>query len=662
MNGEDAKERIHFLSEEINFHNNLYYNEDNPVIEDYEYDRLLSELEKLENEFPQFRREDSPTNRVGGKASEKFSQVIHEVPMESLHDSFSHDELREFDRKVRQSIQGKVEYVVEPKIDGLSVSCEYENGVFVRGSTRGDGAVGEDITENLMTIKSLPKRLKKPVEFLEVRGEVYMSNESFMKLVEEQELNEEKISKNPRNAAAGSLRQKDARITAKRKLDIFTFNIQQIKGEEISEHKQALDFLSNLGFSVPDTYRLFDNIDDVISEIDKIGNTRGILAYQTDGAVVKVNSFEQRRILGSTAKFPKWAEAYKYPPEEKETKLLDVEINVGRTGALTPTGIFEPVLLAGTTVSRATLHNQDFINQLGLCIGDTVIIRKAGEIIPEVVSVASHSENSVPYVLPNICPSCGGEVHRQESEAVLRCSNPECPAQLLRNLIHFVSRDAMNIDGLGEAVLRQLVDSGLVASAADLYRLTKEQIMTLEKKREKSADNLIKAIEKSKKNPLYRVIFALGIRHVGQKNAKLLCEAMGSIEDIMNSDTHTLSSIDGFGAVMAESVAEYFSNKEGREIVGTLKELGVEMKPVEKKQEDGIFTGKTFVLTGTLPTLKRNEAAKIIEDMGGKTSSSVSKKTDYVLAGEEAGSKLTKAQSLGIKIISEAEFLSMVNK
>ena len=662
MNGEDAKERIHFLSEEINFHNNLYYNEDNPVIEDYEYDRLLSELEKLENEFPQFRREDSPTNRVGGKASEKFSQVIHEVPMESLHDSFSHDELREFDRKVRQSIQGKVEYVVEPKIDGLSVSCEYENGIFVRGSTRGDGAVGEDITENLMTIKSLPKRLKKPVEFLEVRGEVYMSNESFMKLVEEQELNEEKISKNPRNAAAGSLRQKDARITAKRKLDIFTFNIQQIKGEEISEHKQALDFLSNLGFSVPDTYRLFDNIDDVISEIDKIGNTRGILAYQTDGAVVKVNSFEQRRILGSTAKFPKWAEAYKYPPEEKETKLLDVEINVGRTGALTPTGIFEPVLLAGTTVSRATLHNQDFINQLGLCIGDTVIIRKAGEIIPEVVSVASHSENSVPYVLPNICPSCGGEVHRQESEAVLRCSNPECPAQLLRNLIHFVSRDAMNIDGLGEAVLRQLVDSGLVASAADLYRLTKEQIMTLEKKREKSADNLIKAIEKSKKNPLYRVIFALGIRHVGQKNAKLLCEAMGSIEDIMNSDTHTLSSIDGFGAVMAESVAEYFSNKEGREIVGTLKELGVEMKPVEKKQEGGIFTGKIFVLTGTLPTLKRNEAAKIIEDMGGKTSSSVSKKTDYVLAGEEAGSKLTKAQSLGIKIISEAEFLSMVNK
>ena len=662
MNGEDAKERIHFLSEEINFHNNLYYNEDNPVIEDYEYDRLLSELEKLENEFPQFRREDSPTNRVGGKASEKFSQVIHEVPMESLHDSFSHDELREFDRKVRQSIQGKVEYVVEPKIDGLSVSCEYENGIFVRGSTRGDGAVGEDITDNLMTIKSLPKRLKKPVEFLEVRGEVYMSNESFMKLVEEQELNEEKISKNPRNAAAGSLRQKDARITAKRKLDIFTFNIQQIKGEEISEHKQALDFLSNLGFSVPDTYRLFDNIDDVISEIDKIGNTRGILAYQTDGAVVKVNSFEQRRILGSTAKFPKWAEAYKYPPEAKETKLLDVEINVGRTGALTPTGIFEPVLLAGTTVSRATLHNQDFINQLGLCIGDTVIIRKAGEIIPEVVSVASHSENSVPYVLPNICPSCGGEVHRQESEAVLRCSNPECPAQLLRNLIHFVSRDAMNIDGLGEAVLRQLVDSGLVASAADLYRLTKEQIMTLEKKREKSADNLIKAIEKSKKNPLYRVIFALGIRHVGQKNAKLLCEAMGSIEDIMNSDTHTLSSIDGFGAVMAESVAEYFSNKEGREIVGTLKELGVEMKPVEKKQEDGIFTGKTFVLTGTLPTLKRNEAAKIIEDMGGKTSSSVSKKTDYVLAGEEAGSKLTKAQSLGIKIISEAEFLSMVNK
>ena len=482
-----------------------------------------------------------------------------------------------------------------------------------------------------------------------------------MKLVEEQELNEEKTAKNPRNAAAGSLRQKDARITAKRNLDIFTFNIQQIRGEEISEHKQALDFLKNMGFNVPDSYRVFDNIDDVISEIDKIGSTRGTLDYQTDGAVVKVNSFEQRKVLGSTAKFPKWAEAYKYPPEEKETKLLDIEINVGRTGALTPTGIFEPVMLAGTTVSRATLHNQDFIEQLGLCIGDTVIIRKAGEIIPEVVSVVSHSENAVPYILPDICPSCGGDVHRQEGEAVLRCSNPECPAQLLRNLIHFVSRDAMNIDGLGEAVLRQLVDSGMVSSAADLYRLTKEQIMTLEKKREKSADNLIKAIEKSKKNPLYRVIFALGIRHVGQKNAKLLCEAMGSVEDIMNADTQTLSSIDGFGSVMAESVTEYFSNNEGREIVGTLKELGVEMKPVEKKQDGGIFKGKVFVLTGTLPTLKRNEAAKIIEDMGGKTSSSVSKKTDYVLAGEEAGSKLTKAQSLGIKIITEAEFLSMVN-
>ncbi len=661
MNIEEAEKRIRFLSEEINFHNNLYYNEDNPVIEDYEYDMLLSELENLEKDFPQLRKEDSPTNRVGGKASEKFSQVVHEVPMESLHDSFSHGELREFDRRVRQSIEGKVEYVVEPKIDGLSVSCEYENGVFVRGSTRGDGAVGEDITENLMTIKSLPKKLKKPVEFLEVRGEVYMSNESFMKLVEEQELNEEKTAKNPRNAAAGSLRQKDARITAKRNLDIFTFNIQQIRGEEISEHKQALDFLKNMGFNVPDSYRVFDNIDDVISEIDKIGSTRGTLDYQTDGAVVKVNSFEQRKVLGSTAKFPKWAEAYKYPPEEKETKLLDIEINVGRTGALTPTGIFEPVLLAGTTVSRATLHNQDFIEQLGLCIGDTVIIRKAGEIIPEVVSVVSHSENAVPYILPDICPSCGGDVHRQEGEAVLRCSNPECPAQLLRNLIHFVSRDAMNIDGLGEAVLRQLVDSGMVSSAADLYRLTKEQIMTLEKKREKSADNLIKAIEKSKKNPLYRVIFALGIRHVGQKNAKLLCEAMGSVEDIMNADTQTLSSIDGFGSVMAESVTEYFSNNEGREIVGTLKELGVEMKPVEKKQDGGIFKGKVFVLTGTLPTLKRNEAAKIIEDMGGKTSSSVSKKTDYVLAGEETGSKLTKAQSLGIKIITEAEFLSMVN-
>ncbi len=658
MNFDEAKNRVEFLTKEINYHNDRYYNKDNPVISDYEYDTMLAELEKLEHTFPQLKKESSPTNRVGGKASDKFSQVVHTVPMESLHDSFSHNELRDFDNRVRQTT-GSVEYVVEPKIDGLSVSCEYENGIFVRGSTRGDGTTGEDITENLLTIKSLPKRLSKQIPYLEVRGEVYMSNSSFLKLVEEQELNNEKTFKNPRNAAAGSLRQKDSKITAKRNLDIFIFNIQQINGETLDNHKQSLDFLVELGFPVPTTYKLFDNIEDVISEIESIGSTRGELSYQIDGAVVKVNDFSQRTQLGSTAKFPKWAEAYKYPPEEKETVLLDVEINVGRTGAITPTGIFEPVFLAGTTVSRATLHNQDFISELGLCIGDRVIIRKAGEIIPEVVSVVAHSDNAVPYSLPNICPSCGSEIHREEGEAVLRCTNTECPAQLLRNLIHFVSRDAMNIDGLGEAVLKQLVEGGLINSPIDLYKLTKEQIMSLDRKAEKSAEKLLTAIEKSKDNELYRVIYSLGIRHIGQKNAKLLCQAMKSVDNIINATEQELSAIEGFGDVMAKSVVEYFSLPQSKELILQLKENGIKMLPVENGSTTGKFTGKTFVLTGTLPTLKRSEASKIIESLGGKTSSSVSKKTDYVVAGEEAGSKLVKAQSLGITIISEEDLLKM---
>lgn len=661
MTFDDAKIKVLQLTQQLKYHNDKYYNQDTPEISDYEYDMLLRQLEQLEDEYPQLKNEDSPTNRVGGKASEKFSSVVHTVPMESLHDSFSHSELREFDQRVRQSV-GDVEYVVEPKIDGLSVSCEYENGIFVRGSTRGDGITGEDITENLLTIKSLPKRLKNVIPFLEVRGEVYMSNPSFIKLVEEQELNDEKPFKNPRNAAAGSLRQKNAKVTAKRNLDIFIFNIQQINGVQLNFHKESLDFLVQLGFPVPTSYKLFNNIEDVINDIEKIGNTRGDLQYQIDGAVIKINSFSQRKRLGSTAKFPKWAEAYKYPPEEKETKLIDIEVNVGRTGALTPTGIFEPVFLAGTTVSRAVLHNQDFISELDLRIGDTVLIRKAGEIIPEVVAVTSHAESSVPYTLPAVCPSCGSQVYKEEDEAVLRCTNTECPAQLLRHLIHFVSRDAMNIDGLGEAVLRQLVDSGLVNSPVDLYKLEKEQIIKLDKKGEKSADNLLKAIEKSKSNPLYRIIFALGIRHIGNKSAKLLCNALLSVENIMNAGVDEISSIEGFGGVMAESVAEYFSVQQNRELIMQLRTLGVQMQPLEKKAENGAFTGKTFVLTGTLPTLKRSEASKIIEELGGKTSSSVSKKTDFVVAGEDAGSKLTKAQQLGVTIITEEELIAMSGK
>lgn len=653
-----AKRRIKELSEQLEYHNNLYYNMDEPEISDFEYDKMLRELENLEEEFPNLKSPLSPTNKVGGNAGEKFSPVTHTVPMESLHDSFSHDELRDFDRKVRE-VAINPQYVVEPKFDGLSVSCEYENGVFVRGSTRGDGVTGEDVTDNLLTIKSLPKRIANAPEYLEVRGEVYMSFKSFDELTRRQEENEEKTFKNPRNAAAGSLRQKNAKITAQRNLDIFIFNIQQIRGVELTSHRQSLDYLVELGFSTS-FYNVYDDIEEVIEEIERIGNMRGSFDYAIDGAVVKVNDFETRTLLGSTAKYPKWAEAYKYPPEEKPTKLLNIEINVGRTGVLTPVGNFEPVQLAGTTVSRATLHNKDFIEEKGICIGDTVIIRKAGEIIPEVLSVKEHAENAVPFEFPKLCPSCGSPVSHDESEAAIRCTNTDCPAQLMRHLIHFVARDAMDIDGLGPAVLEQLVEENLVKSPADLYRLRVEDIIDLERMAEKSANNLISAIERSKENELYRLIFALGIRNIGLKAAKLICENFLTIDDIMNAKASDFETIDGFGEIMAMSLENYFSLDSTKELVNDLKSLGLKMKSSAPKADGGIFSGKTFVLTGTLPTMKRSEASKIIEANGGKTSSSVSKKTSYVLAGDDAGSKLTKAQSLGITIITEEEFKSML--
>lgn len=655
-----AERRIKELTKQLEYHNNLYYNMDEPEISDFDYDKMLRELENLEEQFPTLKSPLSPTNRVGGNAGEKFSPVTHTVVMESLHDSFSHDELRDFDRKVRE-VSPNVQYVVEPKFDGLSVSCEYENGVFVRGSTRGDGTTGEDVTDNLMTIKSLPKRIANAPEYLEVRGEVYMSFESFNELTKRQEENEEKTFKNPRNAAAGSLRQKNAKITAQRKLDIYVFNIQQVRGAELTTHSQSLNYLTELGFPTA-FYNVYDNIDDVISEIERIGDMRGSFDYAIDGAVVKVNSFETRSLLGSTAKYPKWAEAYKYPPEEKPTKLLNIEINVGRTGVLTPVGNFEPVLLAGTTVSRATLHNKDFIEEKGICVGDTVIIRKAGEIIPEVLSVKEHSENAVPFEFPSLCPSCGSPVSQDEGEAAIRCTNTDCPAQLMRHLIHFVGRDAMDIDGLGPAVLEQLVNEGLVKSPADLYRLKAEDISSLERMAEKSANNLISAVEKSKENELYRLVFALGIRNIGLKAAKLLCENFPTIDDIMNAKAADFETIDGFGEVMALSIENYFALDGTKELISDLKSLGLKMKSSAPKSNSGIFSGKTFVLTGTLPTMKRSEASKIIEENGGKTSSSVSKKTSYVLAGEEAGSKLTKAQSLGITIITEDEFKAMLEK
>ena len=658
MNIEEARIKVAELTKELNYHNDRYYNHDDPVISDYEYDAMLRDLENLEAEFPELVSPTSPTQRVGGSKGEKFSPVVHTVPMESLHDSFSPDEIRDFDRKVREVIPAPT-YVVEPKFDGLSVSCEYRNGIFVRGSTRGDGVTGEDVTENLMTIKSLPKRLENAPAFLEVRGEVYMSVRTFEEIVAEQENNGEKPFKNPRNAAAGSLRQKDAKITARRHLDIFVFNIQSVEGAAFDTHVQTLDYLTELGFPTA-YYHAFDDIDDVLAEIDRIDAHRGELPCDIDGAVVKVNRLSDREILGSTAKFPRWAEAYKYPPEEKETVLLDIEINVGRTGALTPVGIFQPVLLAGTTVSRATLHNEDFIRERGIRIGDTVLIRKAGEIIPEVLSVVRHADDGQEFSFPKFCPSCGSHIVREEGEAAVRCTNTDCPAQLLRHLIHFVSRDAMDIDGLGPAVLEQLVANGLIASFSDLYRLTAEPLAALDRMGSKSAQNLIASIEKSKQAEIYRLVYALGIRHIGEKAAKLLCEHFLSIEALFTATVEEICAIDGYGLVMAQSVADYFSLEGTRRLIDELKALGVGMKPLETVKKEGVFLGKTFVLTGTLPTMSRKEASTLIEQNGGKTASSVSKKTDYVLAGEDAGSKLTKAQQLGLTIITEADLMAML--
>lgn len=655
---ENAEKRAAELRDILNYHSHKYYVEDNPEIEDFEYDRLMRELSDIEEKFPALVTADSPTRRVGGKADGQFEPVEHAVHMESLQDAFSLDELRAFDRRVRETAPSAV-YVVEPKIDGLSVSLEYENGVFYRGSTRGDGVIGENVSANLCTVGSIPLRLRREIPRIEVRGEVYMPRDVFLKLVEQQENNEEKPFKNPRNAAAGSLRQKNPQITAKRKLDIFCFNIQSIDGKQLTGHKQSLDYIKELGFKTVPFYTACGNIDEAIAEINRIGEIRGTLPFDIDGAVIKVDDFGQRELLGSTSKFPKWAIAFKYPPEEKQTKVVDIEINVGRTGVLTPTAVFEPVLVAGSTVSRATLHNQDFISEKDIRIGDTVTIRKAGDIIPEVLNVVEHGNNSEPYRMPEICPSCGARVVREADEAAVRCLNTECPAQLLRNLIHFCSRDAMDIEGLGDSNLELFVREGLIGNPADIYQLTEEQIIPLERMAEQSARNLVGAIRASKENDLSRLIFALGIRHVGQKAAKLLSERFGTMTAVMNATAEEIMTIDGFGEIMAKSVADYFDMPESTELVDRLMAAGLNMKSL-KEVQDMRFAGKTFVLTGTLPTYSRNEASAIIESFGGKTSSSVSKKTDFVLAGEEAGSKLVKAQTLGITVISEDDFNEMI--
>ena len=656
---DSIKTEIEELRKTLRYHSDRYYNDDAPEIEDYEYDMMMRKLKSLEDEHPEYDDPDSPTKRVGGKADNTFESVVHTVRMESLQDAFSEGELYDFEKRVLDVVSDP-KYCVEPKIDGLSVSLEYENGIFVRGSTRGDGNVGEDVTGNLRVIRNIPLKLNRDIPFIEVRGEVYMPKKSFDRVIDRQLLNGEKPFKNPRNAAAGSLRQKDSAVTASRGLDIFVFNVQQVEGVTLNSHKESLDFLKELGFNTIPEYTLVDSVSKAVDVIRGIGEKRGELEYDIDGAVIKVDDFSMRAELGSTAKFPKWAIAFKYPPEEKQTKLIDIEIAVGRTGVLTPTAVLEPVHLAGTTVSRATLHNQDFINEKGVNIGDTVTVRKAGDIIPEVLCVNEKCSDGS-FVYPTVCPSCGSDVVRENGEAAIRCINPDCPAQLLRNLIHFCSRDAMDIEGLGPSILETFVNNGLISKTQDIYKLTFESIAeaNLEGFKEKSINNIISSVENSKKNDLGKLLFALGIRHIGAKAGSLLASHFKNIQAVMNASCDDILEIDGFGAVMAQSVVDFFKNEKSKRLVDGLIESGVNTKSLSVVT-DTRFAKKTFVLTGTLPTLKRAEASEIIERFGGKTSSSVSKKTDYVLAGEEAGSKLDKAIALGIEIISEEQFMEMI--
>ena len=660
MDKEQIKSEYEQLCRQAEQHNFNYYVLDNPTVEDDEYDRLMRRIKEIEAENPEIVSESSPTQHVGGYAINTFEKVTHEVQMGSLQDVFSKGELYEFDERVKKAV-GKAVYCVEPKIDGLSVSLEYTDGIFTRGSTRGDGFVGEDITKNLKTIKSIPLELNEKLPFIEVRGEVYMPKADFERLVKTQLENDEQPAKNPRNAAAGSLRQKDSRVTASRGLDIFVFNLQRIEGKELTSHSESLDYMKKLGFNVIDGYKTFDNIEDAVSRIMEIGENRQSYSYDIDGAVIKVNDFELRNELGSTAKVPKWAVAFKYPPEEKETKLLDIEINVGRTGALTPVAVFEPVWLAGTTVSRAVLHNQDYIDSKDIRIGDIIAVRKAGDIIPEVVRSVSHAENSVPFEIPHICPVCGGKAERAEDEAVIRCVNINCPAQLLKNIEHFASRAAMNIDGLGEAVVKQLVESKLINTVADLYALQQQDLEMLPGFAKVSAAKLIANIEKSKANSPDRLLFALGIKGIGQKNAQLLMKHFGSIEKLSETSAEEISAVENFGDILANNIFTALHEPHMTELIERLKSYGVNTVYQSDVKSDKL-AGLTFVITGTLPDMTRDEAKTLIEQNGGKCSGSVSKKTSYVLAGEEAGSKLTKAQQLGVAVISQQQLIEMIGE
>ena len=657
-----AKKRIAELKDTINYHAKLYYINDAPTISDYEYDKMFYELVALEEKYPEFATEDSPTKRVGGAALDKFEKVTHTVRMGSLSDVFSYEEIYDFVARMTAALGRETVFSVEPKIDGLSVSLEYHDGKFTVGSTRGDGLEGENVTENLKTVKTIPLSLPDSLPLLEVRGEVYMPRKSFEALNARREENGEPLFANPRNAAAGSLRQLDSKITASRGLDIMIFNIQQIEGVSFATHSDGLDYLESQGFHVIPYRENLKTASQIIEKIEEIGRLRDSLAFDIDGIVIKCNDLQERLEIGENTSTPKWAIAYKYPPERKPTTLTDIVIQVGRTGVLTPKAILAPVRLAGTTVSAATLHNIDFIRERDIRIGDTVYVQKAGDIIPEVVSVEmkDRKEDFLPYNMPEVCPSCKEPVSKDD-EAATRCTNPSCPAQLERSLTHFASRDAMDIDGMGPAVVRSLMDADLLHTIADLYRLRAEDIQNLDRMGAKSAKKLIASIEKSKTAGFDRLIYALGIRNVGEKAAKVLASAFGDIDALAKADKEALVAIPDFGEITADYVTDYFSHAQSLELIEQLKGFGV-LTSYQTEQTDTIFEGMTFVLTGTLPTLSRDEAAAIIEKHGGKTSSSVSAKTTYVVAGEKAGSKLTKAQNLGVKIIDEETLLAMAGE
>ena len=667
MEKNKAKEEILKLRKQLEIWANKYYDEDNPEVSDYEYDMTMNKLKALEKEFPDLVTKDSLTQKVGGHVKEGFEKVEHEVPLQSLQDIFSFGELEEFKERVYKAAkennlkEDDVKFVVETKIDGLSAALEYKDGKFVRGATRGNGLVGEDVTENLKTIKTIPKELPEPINII-VRGEVFIGKKEFEKMNEERELNEEKTFANARNAAAGSLRQLDTKITKKRPLDIYIFNVQKIEGKEFNSHFEELKYLKKLGFNVNPVLIPCNNIPEAIDAINKIGEEREELTFGIDGAVIKVDDLKLREKMGTTSKVPRWAIAYKYPPEKKETKLKDIICQVGRTGAITPMAILEPVKVAGSTISKTTLHNEDFIKEKDIRVGDTIVVQKAGDVIPEILEVKKEKRDGTEQVfeMPKVCPVCGAPVVREEGEAVSRCIGIECPAKLVRNIIHFVSRECMNIDGLGDKIIEQLINRNLISNIADIYFLKFEDIATLKKNGQKFTQNLIEAINNSKNNDLYRLIAALGIRHIGKKAAKTLAKKYKTMDSLMNASLESLAMTDDIGEISANSIYEFFRQDQTIDLINRLKEANVNMEALDTEDIDNRFEGKTFVLTGTLEKFTRKEASDLIEKHGGKTSGSVSKKTDYVLAGEDAGSKLTKAQNLGVEIITEEQFEEMM--